>query len=337
MSSTPSTATFPEMQSPDPAARAAAQIERSIADHGDRGFGLCAGASARVSVTSASARPIAMAPTRSVLSCSCPSSFAGGAAEVAHGGWVAAVFDDFLGQLSVLHGQLHVTAFHSPERWTWAAGLEGDRLKVPGVDGQAPLRAEAYRRRRADRPLHRPLIATRPWHTGSLPTAGRLVDARGRPHLAPWGQPERFVQGAGAAAGRHPPRRSHRRVGRRVVRRPPGAARRDRRPPGAHRRLGTQLPAPAGDVGGDRARWPGRVRRGVPGLLRGGRASRRAPRAVGVRRPPPRRVEPVDREQYVKPGQQHEPGQQQGQIVSATSSGAGSRSITTGSCSTTRT
>ena len=29
---------------------------------------------------------------------------------MAHGGWVAAVFDDFLGQLSVLHGQLHVTA-----------------------------------------------------------------------------------------------------------------------------------------------------------------------------------------------------------------------------------
>ena len=40
---------------------------------------------------------------------SCPPTFAG-AAEVAHGGWVAAVFDDFLGQLSVLHGQLHVTA-----------------------------------------------------------------------------------------------------------------------------------------------------------------------------------------------------------------------------------
>ena len=39
----------------------------------------------------------------------CPSTFAG-AAEVAHGGWIAAVFDDFLGQLSVLHGQLHVTA-----------------------------------------------------------------------------------------------------------------------------------------------------------------------------------------------------------------------------------
>jgi acyl-coenzyme A thioesterase PaaI-like protein len=93
---------------PDPAAREA-QIARSIGDHGDRGFGLCA-ACQRTGACHLGIREMRREGPESLLAvAACPSTFAG-AAEVAHGGWIAAVFDDFLGQLSVLHGQLHVTA-----------------------------------------------------------------------------------------------------------------------------------------------------------------------------------------------------------------------------------
>ena len=93
---------------PGPAAREA-QLARSITDHGDRGFGLCA-ACQHNNACHLGIREVRREGPESLLAvAACPPTFAG-AAEVAHGGWIAAVFDDFLGQLSVLHGQLHVTA-----------------------------------------------------------------------------------------------------------------------------------------------------------------------------------------------------------------------------------
>jgi hypothetical protein len=131
------------MSTPDPVAREA-QIGRSITDHGDRGFGLCA-ACQRIGACQLGIREVRREGAASLLAlAACPATFAG-AAEVAHGGWIAAVFDDFLGQLSVMHGQLHVTASITVEFAT-PVPIERD-VHIVGVRGEyegrrLPMRAE---------------------------------------------------------------------------------------------------------------------------------------------------------------------------------------------------
>jgi acyl-coenzyme A thioesterase PaaI-like protein len=127
----------------DPAEREA-QIARSIEDRGDRGFGLCA-ACQRQGACHLGIRHVTREGPESLLAvAACPSTFAG-AAEVAHGGWIAAVFDDFLGQLSVLHGQLHVTAsltvdFAKPVPIERDVHILGTRGEYEGR--RLPMRAE---------------------------------------------------------------------------------------------------------------------------------------------------------------------------------------------------
>jgi acyl-coenzyme A thioesterase PaaI-like protein len=120
------------MTAPDPTAREA-QITRSIVDRGDRGFGLCAACQAADACRLGIREMRRTGPESMLAIAACPADFRG-AAEVAHGGWIAAAFDDFLGQLSVLHGQLHVTAsitvdFARPvpiEREVHIAGTRGE-------------------------------------------------------------------------------------------------------------------------------------------------------------------------------------------------------------------
>lgn len=52
---------------------------------------------------------VAVGPSEGLVSLTCPSDFQGGP-EVAHGGWIAAVFDDVLGRFLTHRGLLAVTA-----------------------------------------------------------------------------------------------------------------------------------------------------------------------------------------------------------------------------------
>lgn len=131
------------MTGPDPAAREA-QIERSIVDRGDRGFGLCAACQRLGSCQLGIVEMRREGPETMRAIAACPPGFTG-ASDVAHGGWIAAAFDDFLGQLSVLHGQLHVTAsltidFAKPVPVGREVHIVGTRGEYEGR--RLPMRAE---------------------------------------------------------------------------------------------------------------------------------------------------------------------------------------------------
>ena len=95
------------------AVRATHQQNRRIgptrSKNGDRGFGLCASCQLLGACQLGITEMRREGPESMRAIAACPPGFTG-ASDVAHGGWIAATFDDFLGQLSVLHGQLHVTA-----------------------------------------------------------------------------------------------------------------------------------------------------------------------------------------------------------------------------------